>query len=70
MPPGARVVERRGERVAEWTDAAGQKRRAPVTEDGSGVRIEAATFTVKFSDEHGRERKVSSRCRHATGPRA
>jgi hypothetical protein len=41
MPEGARVVERKGKRVAEWTDAAGRKHRAPVsTAKSSTARME------------------------------
>jgi len=63
MPAGARVIQRKSERVAEWTDTAGRKHRAPLSKDGSGIRVEAETWTVKYVDERGHERKVSSRCR-------
>ena len=63
LPPGARVVERKGVMVAEWLDARGKRRTAPVSKDGTGIRVEAATYTVQFSDEHGHPQRVATRCR-------
>ena len=63
LPEGARVVERKGEMVAEWRDANGKRRTAPVSKDGSGIRVEAATYTVQFYDEHGHPQRVATRCR-------
>jgi integrase len=63
MPAGARVVERKGERVAEWRDANGKRRTAPLSKDGNGIRVEAATYTVQFYDEHGHPQRVATRCR-------
>ncbi len=62
MPEGARVVERKGERVAEWTDAAGKKHRAPVSKDGKGIRVAVRTYTVRYVDEQGLTREKASRC--------
>ena len=63
MPAGARVAERKGERFAEWRDANGKRRTAPLSKDGSGIRVEAATYTVQFYDEHGHPQRVATRCR-------
>jgi len=63
LPPGARVVERKGKRVAEWLDARGRKRHAPLSKDGSGIRVESQTYTVRFVDEQGLAREVATRCR-------
>jgi integrase len=63
LPEGARVVERKGGRVAEWLDANGKRRTAPLSKDGSGIRVESATYTVQYYDEHGRPQRVASRCR-------
>jgi hypothetical protein len=40
MPAGARVVERKGERFAEWLDARGKRRTAPLSKDGNGILFE------------------------------
>ena len=58
LPEGARVVERKGGRVAEWLDANGKRRTAPLSKDGSGIRVESATYTVQFMDEHGHPQRV------------
>jgi integrase len=63
LPEGARVVERKGIRVAEWRDANGRRRQAPLSKDGSGIRVESATYTVQFMDEHGHPQRVATRCR-------
>ena len=63
LPEGARVVERKGGRVAEWLDANGKRRTAPLTKDGLGIRVESATYTVQYYDQHGRPQRVASRCR-------
>ena len=63
LPPGAVVVERKSGPVAEWRDAAGKRCSAPLSEDGSGIRVEASSYTVKYLDEHGHPQRVSSRCR-------
>jgi integrase len=63
LPTGARVVERKGEMFAEWVDARGKRRTAPLSKDGKGIRVEASTFTVQFYDEHGHPQRVATRCR-------
>lgn len=63
LPPGARVVRRKNEPVAEWLDANGKRRTAPLSKDGTGIRVEAATYTVQYYDEHGHPQRVASRCR-------
>ena len=63
LPEGARVVERKGIQVAEWRDANGRRRQAPLSKDGSGIRVESATYTVQFMDEHGHPQRVATRCR-------
>jgi len=63
MPEGARVVERKGEQHAEWRDTNGKRRTAPLSADGKGIRVESATYTVQFMDEHGHAQRVATRCR-------
>lgn len=63
LPSGARVVERKSGPVAEWVDARGNRRTAPVTADRLGIRVEAATYTVQYMDEHGHPQRVATRCR-------
>jgi len=63
IPDGARIIERKAGPIAEWQDGRGQRRTAPLTKDCTRVRIESETYTVKYVDERGIERKVSSQCR-------
>jgi integrase/recombinase XerD len=59
LPAGAKVVERKGGPVAEWLDARGNRRSAPLTEDRAGIRIEAASWTVQYVDEHGHPQRLA-----------
>jgi integrase len=63
IPAGARIIERKAGPIAEWQDGRGLRRTAPLTKDRTGIRIESETYTVKYVDERGIERKVSSQCR-------
>jgi integrase len=63
LPAGARVVERKSGPVAEWTDSRGDRRSEPLTPDRLSIRVEAATYTVQYMDEHGHPQRVASRCR-------
>ena len=62
LPAGARVVERKNGPVAEWVDARGNRRTAPLTADRLGIRVEAATYTVQYMDEHGHPQRVATHC--------
>ena len=62
LPAGARVVERKSGPVAEWVDARGNRRTAPLTTDRLGIRVEAATYTVQYMDEHGHPQRVATHC--------
>jgi hypothetical protein len=52
LPDGARIVTRKGKPVAEWLDAAGKKRQAPVTagEVGTFEVLDDATIRTRFGD--------------------
>jgi len=63
LPDGAHMVERKGKRFAEWRDDNGKRRTAPLSKDGTGIRVEAATYTVQFYDEHGHPQRIATRCR-------
>jgi integrase len=64
LPDGARIVTRNGKPVAEWIDAAGKKRQAPVTA-GSPPRLRerAGTYSAQYRDGDGVVRRVPTRCR-------
>ncbi len=56
LPPGTRIIVRKGERFAEWLDAKKKRRTAPVTtgQDGTDrIVITAETYTAKYRDVAG-----------------
>ena len=56
LPAGAKVIVRKGQRLAEWLDAKGKRRTAPVTvgKDGTDrIVITAQTYTAKYRDGSG-----------------
>lgn len=53
IPEGATFKTIRGQRVAEWQDGHGRTRRAPLDEDGGGILVEAAHYTVKYLGSDG-----------------
>ncbi len=61
VPPGAEIVTRKGERFAVWTDN-GQRRRAPLTADGTRIVLQRAGYTIQYFDANGKRRKESVRC--------
>jgi integrase len=71
LPDGARIVTRKGKPVAEWLDAAGKKRQAPVTAgDKPRIRVKAGTYSAQFRDGAGIVRRVSTGCKSADAARA
>jgi integrase len=55
------LLERTSGPIAEW-DARENRQTAPLTEERSAIRIEAETWTVQYTDEHGQTKRVASRC--------
>jgi len=53
LPAGAKIIVRKGQRFAEWKDAKGKTRTAPLTigKDGTErILLTAATYTAKYRD--------------------
>jgi integrase len=59
IPKGAETVERKGRRYAVWTSR-GRQHRAPLSDDGAAVLIEADEYTVEYFDHTGKRRRVGS----------
>ncbi len=62
LPPGARIIVRKGKRLAQWQDAKGKTRTEGVTvgKDGTDrIIVEAGTYTAKYRDGAGVVRKVA-----------
>jgi integrase len=63
LPSGAEIKQRKGVLVAEWRDASGKLRTAPLSKDRTGIRVESSTYTVQYYDENGHPQRVATRCR-------
>ncbi len=70
LPAGAKIIIRKGQRLAEWIDAKGKRRTAQLTTAGDRITIEAGTYTAKFRDGAGIVRKVSTGCRDESAARS
>jgi integrase len=70
LPAGARIIVRKGRRLAEWKDAKGKTRTAPLTAAGDRIAVEAGTYTAKYRDGSGIVRKVATRCRDESAARS
>ena len=57
LPAGAKIIVRKGQRLAEWKDAKGKTRTAPLTAAGDRIAVEAGTYTAKYRDGSGIVRK-------------
>ncbi len=73
LPAGAKIIVRKGERLAEWIDAKEKRRSAPLTvgKDGTDrIVITARTYTAKYRDGSGIVREVATGCRDESAARS
>jgi hypothetical protein len=70
LPAGAKIIVRKGQRLAEWIDAKGKRRTASLTAAGDRITIEAGTYSAKYRDGSGIVRKVSTGCRDESAARS
>ncbi|MGI6417092.1 MAG: hypothetical protein ACOX1P_15625 [Thermoguttaceae bacterium] len=73
LPTDATVVVRKGRRLAEWRDAKGKRRSAPVTTGKNGcdrIIVTAGTYTAKYRDGSGIVREVATGCRDESAARS
>lgn len=73
LPAEAKVIVRKGQRLAEWVDAKGKRRIAPATigKDGSDrIVITARTYTAKYRDGNNRIVEVATGCRDESAARS
>ncbi len=73
LSAGAKIIIRKGQRFAEWTDTKGKRRTAPVTvgKDGTDrIVITARTYTAKFRDSSGIVKEVATGCRDESAARS
>lgn len=73
LPAGAKIIVRKGQRLAEWTDAKKKRRTAPVTtgKDGTDrIVVTTRTYTAKYRDGSGVVREVATGCRDESAARS
>jgi hypothetical protein len=70
LPTGAKIIVRKGKRLAEWKDAKGKTRTAPLNAAGDRITVEAGTYTAKYRDGSGIVRKVATGCRDESAARS
>jgi len=73
LPAGAKIIVRKGQRFAEWKDAKGKTRTAPVItgKDGTDrIVITARTYTAKYRDGSGIVKEVATGCRDESAARS
>jgi len=70
LPVGAKIIVRKGQRLAEWIDAKGKRRMAPLTAAGDRIAVEAGTYTAKYRDGSGIVREVATGCRDESAARS
>jgi integrase len=73
LPPGAKIIVRKGQRFAEWTDAKRKRRTAPVTTGRDGwdrIVVVAKTYTAKYRDGAGIIRETATGCRDEAAARS
>jgi integrase len=73
LPTGARLIVRKGQRLAEWLDSKEKRRTAPVTtgQDGTDrIVITARTYTAKYRDGNNHVREVATGCRDETAAKS
>jgi len=73
LPAGAKIIVRKGQRLAEWIDAKGKRRTAPVTtgKDGADrIVITARTYTAKYRDGAAVVQEVATGCRDEAAARS
>ena len=70
LPTGAKIIVRKGQRLAQWQDAKGKTRTAPLTAAGDRITVEAGTYSAKYRDGSGIVRKVATGCRDEAAARS
>jgi len=61
IPSGATMKTYQGKRVAEWVDGRGDRQRAPLSDDGQAVMVEAEYYSVEYSDHTGQRKRKGTR---------
>ena len=70
LPTGVKFIIRKGKRLAEWKDAKGKTRTAPLTVAVDRIAVEAGTYTAKYRDGTGIVQDVPTGCRDEQAARS
>ncbi|MCG2683104.1 MAG: hypothetical protein L6306_05755, partial [Planctomycetales bacterium] len=70
LPAVAKIIVRKGQRLAEWIDAKGKRRTAPLTAAGDRIAVVAGTYTAKFRAGSGIVKEVATGCRDESAARS
>ena len=73
LPVGAKIIVRKGQRLAEWLDAKEKRRTASVTVGRNGTDrlvVTARTYTAKYRDGSGIVKEVATGCRDESAARS
>ena len=63
IPDRAQILQRRGKAMVRWSNARGQVRFNPLTEDGRRMLYVSEVWYARYKDLDGRERRISTGCR-------
>ena len=70
LPAGAKIIVRKGQRLAEWIDTKGKRRTAQLTTAGDRIAVEAGTYMAKYRDGSGIVKEVATGCRDESAARS
>ena len=62
-PADAKIITRKGIRLAQWTNRSGKVKTAELNENGDRIRCETETYIAKYRDGDGVIREVPTGCR-------
>lgn len=60
LPEGARILRRKGGRVAKFTNARGEEIIAPLSKSGKRARLETACYYIEFVDHDSYSRRLKA----------
>ena len=61
IPENAEIVTFRRKPCVAWRDGRGRRQRAPLSEDGQAIVVEAKYYTIEYFDHEGQRRREGTR---------
>jgi integrase len=62
LPPGCKIITRKGKQFAQWMNRKGKTVTAELSESGNRIRTETGTYLAKYRDGDGLVCEVSTGC--------